>query len=477
MASEKDGDITMMSIQSTHLQSLMSKNLSTAINAIDRSTEKLASGKRINRSADDAAGLQITNRLSSSISGDGQILRNLSNGLSYLQTADGALNSITGLIQRMSQLTIQAGSGLLAPSDRYALDKEFQYLKQEIDNIAANTEIFGRFPLLGNSDQNLQNIDTIDNRLSNGVELQNQTSSITPLGYIPSGSSNVTISVDGIVGAEDDIQVFTTDGHHLVGTPLSNNSWRANGVANANDFLRDVGTENNGFSPNATYDSSQLNSGGTSSFAGMTLTYSGENDINDDGSVTPPSDGETTTVETVQLDSVTQPLIIIATGLGSYNITATWGFLGQGQEVNQNAGLRITAANTLGPKAKEYIEVEATPSTTLELGINELDLLDNQGIEQTLTSLRSALEQVGEYRGQFGALQNEILSRSRYLQFKQVNESNARQHIADTDFAEESSRSISSQIIQSASSSLLAQANTRPQQALQLLSGIGNLSD
>lgn len=149
MASEKDGNITIMSIQSKHLQSLMSKNLSTAINAIDRSTEKLASGKRINRAADDAAGLQVTNRLSSSISGDGQILRNLSNRLSYLQTTYGALISITGLIQRMSQLTIQAGSGLLSSSDRYALDKESQYLKQEIENIAANTQISGRFPLPG----------------------------------------------------------------------------------------------------------------------------------------------------------------------------------------------------------------------------------------------------------------------------------------------------------------------------------------
>ena len=124
------------------------RQLFSVTNRLDQSFERLSSGFRINSAADDAAGLQIADRLQSDVISTRQVVRNLNDGISYAQIAEGALDEVNTAAQRMRQLAVQAQNGIHSDSDRLALDKEFQQLKSEIDRIAYETEAFDRHPLL-----------------------------------------------------------------------------------------------------------------------------------------------------------------------------------------------------------------------------------------------------------------------------------------------------------------------------------------
>ncbi|HAU92921.1 MAG TPA: flagellin FliC, partial [Alteromonas sp.] len=123
-----------MSLVVAHNQSALNiqRQLFSVTNRLDQSFERLSSGFRINSAADDAAGLQIADRLQSDVISTRQVVRNLNDGISYAQIAEGALDEVNTAVQRMRQLAVQAQNGIHSDSDRLALDKEFQQLKSEI---------------------------------------------------------------------------------------------------------------------------------------------------------------------------------------------------------------------------------------------------------------------------------------------------------------------------------------------------------
>lgn len=111
---------------------------------LDKASERLASGKRINSAADDAAGLAISNRQTSAIRGLDQAVRNANDGISLIQTAEGALDETTNILQRMRELAIQSANGIYSNEDRTTLNAEVQQLKDEIDRIADTTAFNGQ---------------------------------------------------------------------------------------------------------------------------------------------------------------------------------------------------------------------------------------------------------------------------------------------------------------------------------------------
>lgn len=119
-------------------------------NDMRQAMERLASGKRVNTARDDAAGLAISNRQTSQIRGLNQAIRNANDGVSLIQTAEGALDEVTNILQRMRELAIQSANGIYADVDRKTLDAEVQQLKAEIDRIATSTTFNGQ-PLLDGS--------------------------------------------------------------------------------------------------------------------------------------------------------------------------------------------------------------------------------------------------------------------------------------------------------------------------------------
>ena len=123
-----------MSLVAGHNSSALNiqRQLLSVTNRLNQSFERLSSGFRINSAADDAAGLQIADRLQSDVISTRQVVRNLNDGISYAQIAEGALDEVNMAAQRMRQLAVQAQNGIHSDSDRLALDKEFQQLKSEI---------------------------------------------------------------------------------------------------------------------------------------------------------------------------------------------------------------------------------------------------------------------------------------------------------------------------------------------------------
>jgi len=128
-------------------QSALAKNERALGNAM----EQLSTGKKINSASDNAAGLAISTRMTSQIRGLDQAIRNAYDAVSMVQTAEGALDEITAMLQRMRELALQSGTGTTDSSDRSYLNAEFTALRAEVDRIATNTEWNGRPILNGNA--------------------------------------------------------------------------------------------------------------------------------------------------------------------------------------------------------------------------------------------------------------------------------------------------------------------------------------
>ncbi|TFE03950.1 flagellin [Jeotgalibacillus salarius] len=127
------------------------RNLNQTMNDTSKSLEKLSSGLRINRAADDAAGLAISEKMRSQIRGLDMAERNALDGISLIQTAEGALASTHDILQRMRELSVQASNGTLEDSDREAVQEEVDALISEIDRIAENTQFNSKELLNGES--------------------------------------------------------------------------------------------------------------------------------------------------------------------------------------------------------------------------------------------------------------------------------------------------------------------------------------
>ena len=124
------------------------RNLMMNQNDLDASMRKLSSGYRITRAADDAAGLAISEKMRSQITGTNQAIRNANDGISVIQTADGGLGEIESIVQRIRELAVQASNGTLVTGDYQAVQTEITQIKSEIDEIARRTK-FNGIDLLG----------------------------------------------------------------------------------------------------------------------------------------------------------------------------------------------------------------------------------------------------------------------------------------------------------------------------------------
>ena len=125
------------------------RNLSNSSNALSTTMQRLSTGSRINSAKDDAAGLQISNRMTSQINGLGVAVRNANDGISLEQTAEGALQQSTNILQRMRDLSLQSANGTNDATDRKALQKEVSTLQSELNRIADTTTFGGRKVLDG----------------------------------------------------------------------------------------------------------------------------------------------------------------------------------------------------------------------------------------------------------------------------------------------------------------------------------------
>ncbi len=133
-----------MTVINTNTAALRAQNGSrVANNQLQTAMERLSSGKRINSASDDAAGLAIASKMTSQIGGMNQAIRNANDGISYAQTAEGALGEVTSMLQRIRELAVQSANGTYSSSDRTNLNSEVTELKAQITSVLASTEFNG----------------------------------------------------------------------------------------------------------------------------------------------------------------------------------------------------------------------------------------------------------------------------------------------------------------------------------------------
>lgn len=172
------------------------RQLTTVNNASSKSLEKLSSGYRINRAGDDAAGLAISEKMRGQIRGLDQATRNSQDGISLIQTAEGALNETHSILQRMRELVVQAGNeGTNEPEDLQSIQDEIDQLVDEIDGIAERTEFNGKTLLTGtyaNSGSGLTL--QIGANTDQNIEITISSMKASGLGTIASGSGSVTLN-------------------------------------------------------------------------------------------------------------------------------------------------------------------------------------------------------------------------------------------------------------------------------------------
>jgi flagellin len=196
------------------------RNLTVTNNSLTKSMEKLSSGLRINRAADDAAGLAISEKMRGQIRGLNQAVRNAQDGISLIQTAEGALNETHSILQRMRELAVQSANDTNTAADRWEIQKEINQLSEELTRIANTTEFNtknllggnfeGTFQIGANKDQNitLQIGGMTSSHL--GTVVSGYAAAVNPVDSVLTGASNITpASGKAILGGAYDVSLET----------------------------------------------------------------------------------------------------------------------------------------------------------------------------------------------------------------------------------------------------------------------------
>ena len=232
-----------MSVINTNVKSLVAQNALTVNNrSLSKAMEQLSTGKRINSAADDAAGLAISNKMTAQVKGLNQAVRNANDAVSMIQTAEGATQEITNMLQRMRELAVQSANDTNTEEDRASLDAEFEQLSEEINRISENTQFNTKNVLSGTSGGSTQTLTFhVGANASQTIEvdfLNMTTASGATLSSVAwaSGSGNFNIStqtdansaIDTIDDAIELVDEFRAD----LGAKINRLTYAADNLAN-----------------------------------------------------------------------------------------------------------------------------------------------------------------------------------------------------------------------------------------------------
>lgn len=482
----------MQSVNTNLLALNAQRRLNASQATLGRTLERLSSGLRVNSAKDDAAGLAVAQRMTTGIRTDVRLQMGIGDGVSLVQVAEGGLGSVNDILQRLRELALQSANATWSDTERVAIHSECTRLLEEIDRTADGTQIFGMFPLKGEVAQpppQLGNVPHLTTRFPVSGASSLFTSGLVPLAYIPAGSVNVTISIDSL-GLDDDLQLFTADGHHLAGTPISGSDadhvWTNNSqgllITDAASAKTGMLTASNGFDATAAYDAGSLiegpavyayPAGASGTYGGMTITYTGDGDRYESGADF--NDGTNDDLakyrEAVNIDRVTENLLVMVAGSGSFSASATFDLVppagdGSPPPPPESFPVLVEAAEGIPPR---YHSVDATPADTASLGVNTLDLRSISGANSAIAAIDQALGRISGYRAEYGAHGSMFESAINNLATAIENASASRSRIIDADFAAETAELMRSRIMQDAAGAMLAQANQMPRQVLSLV--------
>ena len=413
-----------------------SRMLGTTSNQQAKSTEKLSSGYKINRAADDAAGLTISEKMRKQMRGMSRASTNAQDGVSAVQTAEGALTEVHSMLQRMNELAVQASNGTNSKSDRDAVQSEVNQLSTEIDRVAETTKFNETYLLKGDASATTTKNVTFsfkdagidskfltikDNFQADGTTADTSRTQVTVNSSALTSGSSVTIAGKTYTIAS----ITVADSGKPYYVPAAS---MTAGVANNNDLL-------------------------ISGDKAVSLIQSALKAANTVGSDT-PSATSTTVAPTNSGALAADSVFDITKGK---NTTA--------KDLSFN--LHVGADSDLTNKISVNIETMDTKN----LGINGIDVSDNDGTKATyaIDSIADAVQKVSSQRSALGAVQNRLEHTIANLDNIVENTTAAESRIRDTDMANEMVNYSKNNILAQAGQSMLAQANQSTQGVLSLL--------
>jgi flagellin len=478
-----------MAVINTNISSLTAqRNLMSSQSSLSTSMQRLSSGLRINSAKDDAAGLAISERMTTQIRGSNQAARNANDGISMAQTAEGDLTQISSNLQRMRELAVQAANATNTASDRLALDAEVQALSSEIDRVSQNSA-FNGVKLLDGSFVAQKFQVGANNTASDSITITAIASARTSaLGG--SGTSTATTVTGGVTTGALAAGQLTLNGQQVgastVGAAPGQSAGSAYSIAlaiNASSSLSGV---------TATAQPATVVGAAASAFAavttGATLTVNGIQvgtiaagaDAVGQGANTAAAinlvsgqSGVTATADNtgqVTLTTADGRDIALGAGFTPANSGLTGGATTSGKiklDTSSAAGIVVSGGS---PAVAGLTAGTIAATTTLTVSsISSINVLTAEGATTALAAIDGALATVNGSRASLGAYQNRFSSVVSSLQTTAENLTASRSRIQDADFALETANLSRAQVLQQAGTAMVAQANQLPQSVLSLL--------
>ena len=434
-----------------------------------KSTEKLSSGYRINRAADDAAGLTISEKMRKQIRGLDQASTNAQDGVSSVQTAEGALTEVHSMLQRMNELAVQAANGTNSKeSDRQAIQDEIDQLTTEIDRVAETTKFNEIYLLKGDSNGGTKNVfmkghdaglkGTLTDSAKTATFVMDDLKAgdkVTIAGKEYSIGSTVADAKGSFAAAAKDEKV-TVDG---VEYTVAENAGAADAGANK-IVLADI--------------QAKVKAGSTVSYKGKDITAMNDDNndgIDDDDSSVISKDvaetkitAELTAANNIgTVDHAATVAKTAANGKTTYTITKGYATVADTLSFNLHVGADADMTNK--------ITVDIDTMNSANLGIKGLNVTDATGTAATyaVDAISDAIAKVSSQRSALGAVQNRLEHTIDNVDNIVENTTTAESRIRDTDMAEEMVEYSKNNILAQAGQSMLAQANQSTQGVLSLL--------
>lgn len=454
---------------------------------LDKTLERLSSGLRINHAADDAAGLAITQKMDTQVRGLGQASRNAMDGISLIQTAEGALNEVHSMLQRIRELSVQVSNGTYDASDRKAVQDEVSQLLNEVQRISSDIE-FNEMKLL-NGDLDRRAFSTNENI----ADIISMSDTVEAGVYELEVTKAATQSV--FEGKEIAAGIFDTDGKITQGGTININGEQVKinvGDTNEEVFakLRDLcGTVDISLTvadidyfplvedselvfTNNQYGTKPIEITGTT----LLLTALGLDD--------------SSTSHEAGVDATAKVVILTPPAKNAFPDGTT--VSGSGKDIifrsNNNFELRLSSATTIGTvkmniletgpldlqigaNEGQFMNIRIQNLSPSALGITKMNLSTAAGAQEAIGIVDDAIEKISSVRSKLGAYQNRLEHTIANLEAASENMTASLSRIQDADMAYEMANFTQQSIIAQAGTSMLAQANQRPQSLLQLLQG------
>ena len=461
---------------------IANKNLQATQGKLSSSLEKLSSGYRINHAADDSAGMAIASKLRTQIRGLDQASRNAADGISVVQTAEGALNEITAILQRMRELSVQGATGSLVDEDREAINAEVQSLAEEIDRISRDTE-FNKKTLLDGSLDRRSYTNQNDIRVtyaSSGVPADKYMINVIEKGEQAKVSGNDMTLKDGDEVTADLEGVIVINEYNIEVNAGDTATEVYAKITNACDKLN-VTVE--GFAANkltfTTYEAGtteelniEISNDKLAAALGLERSYEV---TGKDAVVSFDSDAST---EGVNREGFSESATLYTEG-NTVTITDVGGFqlvfeidpeyTSMGQPVTADVTDIGTMMVHIGANENQIIDICIQEISTESLGIDYINCLTAGGSGKAISLLDKAIEKVSSLRSQLGAYQNRLDAASSSIDVTSYNMEASVSRIEDVDMAEEMATYTQLNVLSQAGVSMVAQANELPQMVLQLI--------